>query len=57
MSSQSGTSTGAGGNQSSVPKKNRFGSDSDVNRSIAMRADQFAQQQLDIQNINSSIKH
>ena len=49
MSSQSGTSTGAGGGASSVPKKNRFGSSDDVNKSIAKRADQFAQQQLDIQ--------
>lgn len=49
MSSQGGTSTGAGGGASSVPKKNRFGSSDDVNKSIAKRADKFAQQQLDIQ--------
>jgi|TARA_A100001391_G_scaffold72390_1_gene46235 hypothetical protein len=40
--------TGSGGNQSSVPKKNRFGTSDDVNRSIAERADKYAQEKLGI---------
>ena len=48
MGSQNSAS-GPGGNQSSVPAKNRFGSSDDVNRSIAERANKAAMDALDIQ--------
>jgi|MDSW01.1.fsa_nt_gb hypothetical protein len=48
MGSQNSAS-GSGGNQSSVPAKNRFGSSDDVNRSIAERANKAAMDALDIQ--------
>lgn len=43
------SASGPGGNQSSVPAKNRFGSSNDVNRSIAERADRAAKKKLGIQ--------
>lgn len=42
------SASGPGGNQSSVPAKNRFGSSDDVNRSMAERADKAAQKDLQI---------
>ena len=48
MGSQNSAS-GSGGNQSSVPAKNRFGSSDDVNSSIAERANKAAMDALDIQ--------